>query len=140
MNIRHTTLGLVAAATGLIVTSGAMAASTVTVTGAARDVQTRSETISYEAADLNTAAGAEKLMSRLGGAATNVCREPGTIADNFEDPGYRICRQNAMEQAVEYIDRPELTAAYEHRYPRRSADVNAALERQGSTRARTRVG
>jgi UrcA family protein len=140
MNIRHTTLGLVAAATGLIVTSGAMAASTVTVTGAAHDVQTRSETISYEAADLKTAAGAEKLMSHLGSAATNVCREPGTIADNFEDPGYRTCRQNAMEQAVVNIDRPELTAAYEHRYPRRRTELKAALERQASAPERRSVG
>ena len=138
MNIRHITPGLAAAATALTVASGAMA--TTTVTSIADDVQTHSEAISYRAADLKTAAGAEELLTRLGGAAANVCSEPGTPWDNFENPAYRTCRRNAMERAVVQIDEPALTTAYEIRYPRRSADVKAALERHASTSTRTRVG
>jgi UrcA family protein len=123
MNVRTTTFGLIAAAAGL----AAMLAST---TASATDSQTRSVTVSYRDAQLRNSAGADKLLQRVSGAAQTVCTIPGALPYDYESREFHSCRQNAIEHAVEQVNRPTLTAAYNRHFPQDALRAAAALKQQ----------
>jgi UrcA family protein len=67
--------------------------------------------------DLNSPAGAERLYRRLSIASRDVCGDSSEIIALEELADIRACRNEALEDAVARVDRPLLTAAYEHHHP-----------------------
>jgi UrcA family protein len=128
MNVRTTTFGLAAVTAGFAAILASMPA---TATAPAPDTQTRSVTVRYHDSDLNSTTGADKLLERIGGAAYRACSIQGALLYDYESRGFRTCRQNAIERAVEQVDRSKLTAAYNHRYPKNALRAAANLEPQG---------
>jgi len=77
-----------------------------------RDEQTFQTTVHYGDLDLKTHAGATALYDRLSFAATRVCSdlmEPHTRMTQ----AYHKCRSDALSTAVQEINRPLLTQAYD---------------------------
>jgi UrcA family protein len=76
------------------------------------DEQTARTTVKYGDLDLKTHEGADALYSRLSVAATRVC-------DDIMEPyvrltrTYRECRDDALSSAVQEIDSPLVTQAYD---------------------------
>jgi UrcA family protein len=117
MNIRHT-LFVAAATAGFATTVGATAAMATTAVDAATNppTQTRSVIVRYHASDLNSSAGADRLLERVSGAAWRVCTNADWADFEFDRRGYRQCRSDAIARAVSQIDRPKLTAAYDRHF------------------------
>lgn len=81
---------------------------------AARNVETRSVTVSYADLDLSKQAGVESLYQRLRVAAHSVCgskdsRYPEDVRD------WQRCHDAALEQAVHRLGNERLTAVHEVR-------------------------
>lgn len=91
---------------------------------------TRSVTLKYDPRDLNTDKGADRLLSRISGAANKVCDEGGSMAQLIESSAYRDCRRSAIAHAVVDINRPTVTAAYDKHFAEREKGLRAALEIQ----------
>jgi UrcA family protein len=108
MNIRNT-LGLAALAAGLATAFGATAATTP-------PGETRSVVVRYHASDLNSRAGAERLLKRVSGAAMRVCSDEDWMDFEFDSRDYHQCRKAAIADAVEQVNRPTLTAAYDRHF------------------------
>jgi len=81
------------------------------------DDDVRSVKVHFGDLDLNSPAGAERLYKRLSVAARDVCGEEWDIIDLQQLADIRECRSDAVEDAVTTVDRPMLTAAYEHHHP-----------------------
>ena len=118
-------LGLIATAVGLI--------STATLTGgparaAISDTVTRSMSLRYDPRDLNTDKGADRLLSRISGAATKVCDEGGSMAQLIESSAYRDCRHAAIARAVADVNRPTVTSAYNRHFAEHEKGLRAAVE------------
>jgi UrcA family protein len=125
MNVRNSKLGSIAATVAFI-------ASAVLATGPAsasiNDSKTNSITLRYNPLDLNTEKGAERLLSRVSGAATRVCDAGGSTAQFIESGSYRSCRRDAIAQAVEDVNRAAVTAAYDRHFAERGErGLRAAL-------------
>ncbi len=98
---RSSALGaVIVAVTGLLIATTAPAA----------DTATRSLTVRYSAADLNSTAGASALLQRIQGAARHVCGEAGRQLEEQLD--WNRCYDRAVEQAVAGVDNALLTAIY----------------------------
>jgi UrcA family protein len=121
----HVRLSLIATAAGLFATA-------TLATGSARAAiqgsVTRSMTLRYDPRDLNTDKGADRLLSRISGAATKVCDEGGSIAQLIESSGYRDCRHAAIARAVADVNRPTVTSAYNRHFGEREKGLRAAVE------------
>jgi len=118
---------------GLIATAVAGLICTATLTsGPARaaisDTVTRSMTLRYDPRDLNTDKGADRLLSRISGAATKVCDEGGSMAQLIESSAYRDCRHGAIARAVADVNRPTVTAAYNRHFAEHEKGLRAAVE------------
>ena len=125
MNIRNT-LGLAALAAGLATAFGATATTTVAATTTPPG-ETRSVVVRYHASDLNSRAGAEQLLKRVSGAATRVCWNGDWKGFEFNSRQYHQCRDKAIANAVEQVDRPKLTAAYDRHFGESNLHRAAAL-------------
>ena len=89
-------------------------------------------TVSYSDLDLNTAAGARLMLTRLQVAAYRACGGDPRLNPNYDlmGPGieraYRECRGNAVSRAVTTVDAPLLTEVHSNtstpRFVRASAD------------------
>ncbi len=118
----HSKLGLLVAAAGLV-------AAPLLATGPAwasiSDTQTRSVTLRFDPRDLNTDHGADRLLSRISGAATKVCDDGGSMLQ-LESSAYRVCRHDAIARAVADLNRPTVTAAYTRHFGERERGLHAA--------------
>jgi UrcA family protein len=134
MNIRNT-LGLAALAAGLA-TAFCATASTTVAAATTPPGETRSLVVRYHASDLNSRAGAERLLKRVSGAATRVCWNGDWMGFEFNSREYHQCRDNAIANAVAQVDRPTLTAAYDRHFGESNVHRAAALapKRAHSTR------
>jgi UrcA family protein len=73
--------------------------------------------VHYGDLNLDTAKGAETLYRRMNGAAHRVCSDGGMPSYSIVNHDYQLCRQTAIEQAVEKIDRPKVTVLYDRHFP-----------------------
>jgi len=76
------------------------------------DEQTFRTTVQYGDLDLKTHQGADALYSRLSMAATRVC-EDGTEPYVRMTRSYKECRHEALSAAVQKINNPLVTEAYD---------------------------
>ncbi len=60
---------------------------------------------------LHTAAGVAKLYARINGAANLVC-ERAVAGEPWAGIAFRACKQRAVEQAIQNVNSPELTAYF----------------------------
>jgi UrcA family protein len=69
-------------------------------------------TVNFADLDINSEAGARTLMTRIRGAARQVCRpEPkGSLSDR---ENYRTCLSGAMSTAVTQLDNPHVKQAFD---------------------------
>src|SRR5262249_37562202 len=106
-----------------------VAAATFLAPPAARadDMDTESVVVHFGDLDLSTSNGAHLLYSRLRNAAKSVCGDEFDAIDLKERGDIIDCQRDAIEHAVEYVNRPQLTALYDHLYPRNQAIVSASL-------------
>ncbi len=70
--------------------------------------------VKYVAADLQTFAGIAKLYSRIQGAAIRVCHEP-PMGEWGRYPAFRHCVSAAIDDAVEQVHSPALTALHQNK-------------------------
>ncbi len=123
----HSRLGLLAAAAGLVAIP---LLGTGPASASISDPQTRSVTLRFDPRDLNTDKGADHLLSRIGGAASKVCDEGGSMRQLIESSGYRVCRHEAITRAVADVNRPTVTAAYNRHFAERERRLRAAAGAQ----------
>ena len=84
---------------------------------------TESVRVHFGDLDLNTPNGAHLLYLRLKNAAKSVCGDEFEAID-LKDRGDIIdCQRDAIQHAVEHVDRPLLTTLYDRRNPRYRAVV-----------------
>lgn len=76
---------------------------------ATRDMVRQAETVQYRPSHAETAAGAEKLYSKLERAAARVCKMPGRV---FEGAAYASCISEALAKAVKDVDIDAVAAIY----------------------------
>jgi UrcA family protein len=104
----------------LVLIASAGFAATAIVAAPARagidETETHSVTVRFDPRDLNTNGGAERLLSRVSGAATKVCDPGGSMVQLLEDGSYRACRESAIARAVADVNRPALTAAFDRHF------------------------
>ena len=93
------------------------------------DTQTRSVPLRYDPRDLNTDKGADHLLSRISGAASEVCDEGGSMLQ-IESSAYRVCRHDAIAHAVVDVNRPTVTAAYNRHFAEPGRGLHAAAGAQ----------
>lgn len=116
----------------MLVTGAALVAAVATflAPAAARagDIEvTESVVVHFGDLDLNTPNGAHLLYLRLKNAAKSVCGDEYEAID-LQDRGDIIdCQRDAIQHAVEHVDRPLLTALYDRRNPRERAVVSASM-------------
>ena len=77
----------------------------------------RSVRVRFGDLDVSAPAGAERLYRRLSIASRDVCGDESEIVDLQQLADIRACRSEALEDAVARVDRPMLTAAFEHHHP-----------------------
>jgi UrcA family protein len=87
--------------------------------------ETESVVVHFGDLDVNTPNGAHLLYMRLRNAAKTVCGNEFEAIDLKERGNILDCQRDAIQQAVEYVDRPQLTALYDRRYPQDHAIVSA---------------
>ncbi len=90
------------------------------------DTPTWSMTLRFDPRDLNSDKGADRLLSRISGAATKVCDAGGSTLQLIESGSYRVCRQEAIARAVADVNRPTVTAAYNRHFGERERSLRAA--------------
>lgn len=116
----------------LLLIGAALAAATVTLLAPAAahaaDIEATSSVIVHFAdLDLDSQNGAHHLYLRLKMAARSVCGDEDDAIDLSDRRNITVCQQEAIENAVEHVDRPLLTAVYDRFYPREPAVVSASL-------------
>jgi len=74
--------------------------------------------VRYNDLDVSSEHGAKTLYLRLRNASQTVCDDDGDILKLFETAVIVRCEQQAVENAVAQVNRPQLTALYNKRYPR----------------------
>ena len=89
--------------------------------------ETATTTVHFADLDVTSHDGAQHLFLRLKNAAVSVCGDANDPVELDERNGILQCQQKAVEQAVERIDRPLLTAIYDQRFPHEPAMVSASL-------------
>jgi UrcA family protein len=117
----HSRLGLLAAAAGFVATALATGPAWASIA----DTQTRSVTLRFDPRDLNSDKGADRLLSRISGAASKVCDGGGSMLQ-LESGSYRACRHEAIARAVADVNRPAVTAAYNRHFAERERGLHAA--------------
>jgi UrcA family protein len=81
--------------------------------------ETRSQTVDYSDLNLDTARGASALVSRINGAAENVCSPAPVRASNLQESSdYAQCMRQATGHAVNGIDNRAVTYEYKRRTSR----------------------
>lgn len=118
----YSRLGLLATAASLLTAALATGPAWASIS----DVETRSVTLRFDPRDLNTDTGADRLLSRISGAASRVCDEGGSMLQLIESSGYRVCRHDAIARAVADVNRPTVTAAYTRHFGERERGLHAA--------------
>lgn len=115
----------------LLVAGAALAAAVATflapTAARADDMDTESVVVHFGDLDLNTPNGAHLLYMRLRNAAKSVCGDEFEAIDLKQRGDIIDCQRDAIEHAVEYVNRPQLTAVYDHLHPRNQAIVSASL-------------
>ncbi len=108
--ITAATLGLIAAA------APTLAASEVVVHehAAAHGIKMMSKSVRYQDLDLSTAQGADTLVSRIRSASKTVCQHgyKGKMSLH-ERKDYDRCVGEAMQEAVQGVNSPKVSAAYQ---------------------------
>jgi len=95
---------------------------------AADDEETESVLVHFGDLDLNTSNGVHHMYMRLQNAAKSVCGDEFEAIDLSERGNILDCQRDAIQHAVEYVNRPRLTALYDHHHPHEPAVVSASLE------------
>jgi UrcA family protein len=97
---------------GTLATLTLLCATTFVAGGASAEEFKKSESVSFDSADLQTPGGAQALYRRIQSAAKRVCREP-----HMDDPTryspFRMCVELAVEGAVKQVHSPALTTLYQ---------------------------
>jgi|GEM_PF-1293558 len=124
------TAGVATAATLLFSAAPAFAGSNsqAEVTRPDQDHEVRSVTVHF--ADLNTDSRRDnkRLYMRLRNAAQTVCGDSIDYIDLTERREALQCQQSALESAVAEINRPQLTALYNARFPKETLTVASASQ------------
>jgi UrcA family protein len=89
--------------------------------------ETSTTTVHFADLDVSSHGGAQHLFLRLKNAAVFVCGDANDPVELNQRSDILQCQQKAVEQAVERIDRPLLTAIYDQRFPHEPAMVSASL-------------
>lgn len=123
------TAAALAAAIGLFLTCSPARADTnqVHVDRVDPNRETTTRVVRFGDLDTNSAYGAKHLFLRLTLAGQVVCGDATQAVDLAERGDILRCQQKAVEDAVERIDRPRLTAIYDQRFPHEPAIVSASL-------------
>ena len=120
----HSKLGVLAAAAGLIATQ---LLTTGPVWASTSEAQFPSVTLRFDPRDLNSDKGTDRLLSRISGAANKVCNEGGSILEFIESGSFRVCRDDAIANAVAQVNRPTVTAAYNRHFGEKERGLRAAI-------------
>lgn len=89
--------------------------------------ETESVIVHFGDLDLSTPNGAHLLYMRLKNAAKSVCGDEYDAIDLKQRGDIVDCQRDAIQHAVEHVDRPQLTAVYDHLHPRDRAIVSASM-------------
>ena len=89
-----------------------LASHAVTASATALDPETPRRTVRFADLDIEHAAGAATLYSRISNAAREVCEPRFTWQASFNFDAIR-CRQQSVERAVHDVNSPELTSYYQ---------------------------
>jgi UrcA family protein len=92
---------------------------TLATAGTAQDLVRESLEVRFAASDLQTLEGIAKVYGRIQSAARRVCHEP-SMGEWSRYTTYRQCIQVAVEDAVEQVHSPALTALHRSKAPRLS--------------------
>ena len=84
---------------------------TLATAGTAQDLVRESMEVKFVASDLQTLAGIAKLYGRIESAAKRVCHEP-PMGEWGRYTAFRQCVEVAIEDAVEQVQSPALTALH----------------------------
>ena len=90
------------------------------------DTETDSVTVHFADLDPSSAHGAKRLYTRLRMAAREVCGDYTEAVDLTEMRDIALCERTAIAGAVEQVNRPPLTAIYDHQYPHEPITVAMA--------------
>ena len=82
----------------------------------APDLAGESMEVKFVPSDLQTLAGIAKLYGRIESAAKRVCHEPA-MGEWGRYPAFRHCVQVAIDDAVEQVHSPALTALHHSKAP-----------------------
>jgi UrcA family protein len=91
------------------------------------DEETSTVTVRFGDLNLDSQKDAHRLFLRLRIASQSVCGDEHEAIDLSERGKILECQQVAIEQAVEKVGRPLLTAVYDHNYPREALPMSASL-------------
>ncbi len=128
MSIRHLAVGLAGLGLAAIAGhAGAQAAydpaydappavgEVVVIAPPAGDREVKSERVSFADLDLDAPGAAHLLLTRIDGAARNVCGPDYSVTRDLNDQGdYRACMHRAVRAAVDDVDAPALFDAYDY--------------------------
>jgi len=95
----------------------ALPAGATTRTALARDEQAISTTVRFGDLDLKTRQGADKLYGRLNIAARHVCNDSMEPYERLTH-AFVVCRDDALSEAVQEVNRPLLTQVYDQHLPK----------------------
>ena len=113
---------------------GAGAVVSTSVQAATANWETSSIAVSYGDLNLSKPRDVHTLYIRLHQSAEQVCGDDENVPELWKLDGIARCEQQAIEQAVEKIHRPMLTALYDKRYPHEAlAPVAMKLPVRAST-------
>ena len=90
--------------------AGACSAASARAQAPSLDDRVREEHVSFSDLDLTRPAGAKTLMSRLHGAANDVCGRWEESVEPSARAAVTACVRAAVARAVKQVDQPELTA------------------------------
>jgi UrcA family protein len=111
--------------TSLLVAALVLSAATPALAQTSEPTVQVSTTISMAGLDLNTAAGADALLSRIGRAADGLCR--GKPADGALGPAiarsFAVCKRTTLARAVATVDSPTVQARYAARTGARAVQL-----------------
>jgi UrcA family protein len=89
--------------------------------------ETETVVVHFGDLDLDTPNGAHLLYLRLGNAAKSVCGDEYEAIDLKDRGDILDCQRDAIQHAVEHVDRPLLTALYDRHHPQDRAIVSASM-------------
>src|SRR5437016_5185338 len=87
---------------------------TLPTAGAAQDMVRESMEVKFVASDLQTLAGIAKLYRRIESVAKRLCHEP-PMGEWVRYAAFRQCVEVAIEDAVEQVQSPALTALHHNK-------------------------